>query len=189
MDTAQQVIFVPGRDDQENLDRLLKGEVDYMLVDDLLSQYFLKYNEDETAKFLEIGSTALLKRPLHFAVRKDLENAEFILERFNRQIRDMIADGTYNRILQLNWIRTDVDGDGQVEMVLGGSQAGKLAPTNTYGVPLTDADRTLEGPVNRYYIDGKVYPDWDSVPDKYKVDIPKEEFRYKDMAPVRGFRF
>lgn len=187
VDKARQVEFVPGKNGQENLDRLLRKEVDYMLVDHLLTQYFLKYNQDETAEFLEIGSTPLLKRTLHFAVRKDLPKAEFIIERFNRHIKDMIADGTYNNILQLNWIRTDVDGDGQVELVLGGARAGKQAPMASYDLPQPGSGTQSSGPTNRYYIEGKVYPDWESVPDKYKIDVPKSE--YKDIGPVQGFRF
>lgn len=187
LENAEDVQFIPGRNAQENLDRLLRGEVDYMLVDDLLVQYFRKYNEEEVAKFLEIGANALLKRPLHFAVRKNLPKAEFIVDRFNQQIRAMVADGTYHRILEINWIRSDVDGDGQMELVLAGNQAGKVAPTTPYGLPSSSAPQQPEGPVNRYWIDGNLYQGWDNVPENYKVDIPKIEGQ--QMKNVRGFRF
>ena len=35
-----------------------------------------------------------------------------IISDFNRNIQSMMADGSYNEILELNWIKTDVDGDG-----------------------------------------------------------------------------
>lgn len=189
VDQAEEVEFIPGYDEQENLDRLLKEEVDYMLVDDLLAQYFLRYNAEEAAQYLEIGTTPLIKRSLHFAVRKDHPRAEFIIERFNRQIRKMVADGAYNQILQLNWIRSDADGDGRLELVLGGARAGIQAPGSSYDVPMPDADAPPIGPVNRYWIDGQLYQSWEEVPEKYKVteNLPGEP--YKEGAPVQGFRF
>lgn len=189
VDRAKQVEFVPGYDEQENLDRLLKEEVDYMLVDDLLAQYFLRYNAEEAAQYLEIGSTPLIKRSLHFALRKDHPRATFIIERFNRQIRKMLADGTYNQILQLNWIRSDADGDGRLELVLGGARAGKMAPSSSYHVPMPDADAPPVGPVNRYWIDGQLYQSWDEVSEKYKVSENLPGMPYKEGAPVQGFRF
>ncbi len=187
LDNAEGVEFRPGRNHQENLDRLLKGEVDYMLVDHLVVQYFLKYNEKEAKKYLAIGRKPLLRRSLHFAVRKDLPKGEFIIERFNQQIDAMLADGTYNRILQLNWIRADVDGDGRTELVLAGTKAGKSAPKTSYDVPSGSIAQQSEGPVNRYWINGKLYNSWGSVPKDYKVDIPPIEGQ--PMLPVQGFRF
>ncbi len=79
----------------------------------------------------------------------------------------MVADGTYNRILQLNWIRADVDGDGTMEMVASSAQAGKMPPTSSYDVWFQN---TSSPPLNnRYYIDGKIYQGWDNVPAEYKV--------------------
>ena len=44
------------------------------------------------------------------------------IEKFNAEIKKMQADGTYNIILRLDWIRADVDGDGRTELVAGNTR-------------------------------------------------------------------
>ena len=63
-----------------------------------------------------------------------MENAEEILKQFDEQIEQMISDGSFNDILELNWVRADIDGDGQMELVLGSNMAGTSAPQNIYGL-------------------------------------------------------
>jgi ABC-type amino acid transport substrate-binding protein len=165
--------WINGKSDQENLDRLLAGEADYILVDDLLLLYFVRTEPEKTAQQLEIGYHPLIVRDLHFAIRKDLPGAAEIMAAFNDAIADMMEDGTYNRILQLNWIRTDVDGDGKTELVLEGKQAGTQAPGRSYAVPSgqTPAGTNNE---NRFYIDGRFYEGWDKVPQSYKVSVKSD---------------
>lgn len=165
------VEIVTGESDQLNLERLLTGQIDYMLVDALLIQYMLKFQVNDVSEYLEIGAEPLLVKSLHFALRKDISSGEEIITQFNEAIQTMMADGTYNRILELNWITTDVDGDGQLEMVLDGDKAGVNAPVNAYGVyPGESLAKQSKSP-ERYYIGGKVYNGWDSVPDEFKQEI------------------
>ena len=172
VDDARDVDLVPGHNDQKNLERLIQEEVDYMLVDALLMQYLVTHQKDEVAKYLAIGSKHLFKRSLHFAIRKDLPGAQSIIERFNQGIIKMVMDGSYNRILQLNWIRADVAGDGKMEMVASGARAGKSAPTSSYDVWFQN---TASPPSNnRYYIEGQIYQGWDNVPQEYKVQPVSE---------------
>ncbi|HSC54070.1 MAG TPA: transporter substrate-binding domain-containing protein [Phnomibacter sp.] len=167
LNQANGVQIVKGKNSQQNLDRLLKGEVDYILADALLVEYLLKFQSEEVAKFLEIGSNAFVRLPLHFAIRKDYPGAQKIIDSFNVTIKKMIVDGTYNRILKLNWVSTDVDGDGLPELVLSGNKAGTEAPANSYnimGQPGAASNKNAH-----YVIEGKLYPDWNSVPGKYKI--------------------
>ena len=166
LDQAVGVELVKGSSDQQNLERLLKGEVDYMLADALLIEYVLKNQSKEAAQYLEIGTNTLLRLPLHFAIRRDIPGADKIIENFNKEIKKMIVDGVYNQILQLNWVSSDVDGDGLTELVLIGDKAGTKAPMNIYSV-LSPGGGTSKG--SQYLIEGKVYSNWDVVPDKYKV--------------------
>lgn len=166
VDTARGITWLRGRDNQESLERLLREEADYMLVDELLMQYVLQHQPRQAEQYLEIGDTPLLRRSLHFALRKDRPEAGYILERFNRAIRAMIQDGTYHQILAFNWIRTDVDGDGRVELVLDGKRAGTEAPSGSY--TLLASAPAAQGP-ERYLIEGKTYTGWDQVPEEYKV--------------------
>jgi len=172
VDDASNVILVPGDNDQQNLERLLTNVIDYMLVDALLMQYLMTHQKDEVIKYLQVGTKQLFKRSLHFAIRKDLPGAESIIERFNQGVIKMVTDGSYNRILQLNWIRADVDGDGKLEMVPSGARAGKAAPTSSYDVWFQDASPPPTN--NRYYIEGQIYQGWDNVPPEYKVQPVSE---------------
>jgi polar amino acid transport system substrate-binding protein len=167
LDDARKVRFVNGINEQQNLELLLKGEVDYMLTDALLIEYLLTFQGEEAAQYLEIGTNTLIRLPLHFAIRRDFPNAEKIIHDFNEEIKIMIAEGVYNRILQLNWLASDVDGDGFPELVLSGDKAGTSAPQHSYGI--TSQPGTSSDQVSRFVIDGRLYPTWESVPDIYKV--------------------
>jgi len=142
-----------------------------MLVDDLLIQYLLKYQVNDVHEFLEIADYPILVKPLHFALRKDLENASAIISAFNTEIGEMIAEGTYNRILELNWITADVDGDGTMEFILDGNAAGTAPPERSYGVSKGSAMSGKPGINNGYFIEGKKYSSWDDVPQSYKTEI------------------
>lgn len=163
-----QVVF--GMDDQENLVNLLSNKIDLMLVDALLIQYLLKYELNDVSELLEFAKQPLIIKPLHFTLRKEYPRAQAIMSLFNEEIKKMLSDGTYNQLLGLDWIRVDVDGDGMLEVVLNGEAAGTEAPDNAYGVYYSDAGNT-----DQFYIGGKYYNSWEEVPDKYKVNIPKEQ--------------
>ncbi len=189
LQVAVDVEFVPGPSNQDNLDRLLAGEVDYMLVEDLLIHYLLSYQPEDAENYLEVGRKPLITRSLHFALRKDLPRAEYYIQQFNRHIKDMVADGTYHRILQLNWISMDVDGDGQVELVLGGKNAGVLPPTSSYAFGLYGNPDTLNPNNDRFFVDGRVYQGWENVPDEYKrEDVTEEDLNRPGLSLLR-FRF
>jgi len=178
--------LIEGRSDQENLEKLLRGDVDYMLVDALLIQYLMTYQREELSQYLEVGSQPLFQRSLHFALRKDYPNALEIMAKFNKEVIKMMADGTYNRILELNWIRTDIDGDGKVELVLYGNQAGTSAPKSSYDIYFQDSGTTASTEGQRYYVDGNIYRDWNSVPTSYKVSPRQDEVQ--DVTILK-FRF
>ena len=157
--------FIAGSSDQENLNKLLAGDLDYILVDALLVEYAKKHQPKEVNALLDFGHHILFKRSLHFAVRKDVPKAQEIIDGFNREIKAMASDGSYSRILELTWVRADMDGDGVEEYVLNGDRAGQLAPSRAYSIISTTQP---EMTADNYYIDGKVYKGWDSVPDRYK---------------------
>lgn len=152
-----------GQNDIENIQMVLRGEIDYALVDSLLVQHLAKEHQTKTEEHLSIGSEPLLIQPLHFALRKDLKNAQSIIRRFNSQIRIMQADGTYNRILRLSWIRVDVDQDGRSELIQGGEAIGPDAPISAYDIAYTQGRLKSVEKRERYWINGKFYDDWNQV--------------------------
>jgi hypothetical protein len=162
--------FVRSNDEQDSLARLLKGDVDYVLMDELVVQYIVSNYPTEAATRLQIGSSPLLMRELHLSVRRSRPDAESIISRFNAQLRGMIADGTYHRLLHLDWIRADVDGDGVPEFVAASDRTGPAEPLRIYSLfsPPPTAPKTLEVQPG-FYIGGTIYSDWASVPENYKV--------------------
>lgn len=166
--SSRYIVLVKGNSDQQNLERLLSEDIDYMLVDALLIQYLLKFQLNDVTEFLEIAEEPLIVKSLHFALRKDVPDGGKIVSAFNDAIKAMVADGSYNRILELNWIQADVDGDGKLELILDGNQAGVNAPQNSYEVFL-DQPADKQASTDRYYIDGQVYESWEDVPEHYKV--------------------
>lgn len=180
----KEITIVSDVNNQKNLENLLSDKIDYMLVDALLIQYMLKYQLNDVTKHLAIGQKPLLVKPLHFALGKNVENAEEIISQFNEQIEEMIADESFNRILELNWIQADVDGDGVTELVLGSNMAGTAAPQNIYGLMMDNSYKEKNGP-NRYYIDGKLYEDWDNIPKSYKLDLVEDKTPSEDDTYIR----
>jgi len=189
VDSAKETRFVRGASARENLQALLTGKVDYVLLDELVVSYLFEHQKEATAR-LEVGKAPLVKRTLHFAVRKGLPDAQRVIDRFNDAIAGMVGDGTYNKALQLTWIRADVDGDGQEELIPQGNQLGAAPPEHSYALfsPATVAAATatvspapaaaaptaggsrIESNPNRvrFFIDGRFYDTWQEVPEKLR---------------------
>ena len=151
--------------DQNNLEKLFDKKIDYMLVDNLLIQYLLKYQLNDVNELLSISVVPFKTKTLHFALNKNVDNAQEIIDKFNEKIKIMIKDGTYNKVLEINWIEADVNNDGITEFVLIGEDAGEDAPKQSYPI----FHQPEVGDLNKgYYINETYYQNWDLVPDKYK---------------------
>lgn len=161
--------YVPSRTVEESLQKVLTGDADYVLIDELAVQYLLRNHPEEVKTRLALGSVPMLVRPLHFAVRRDLPDAQSIVDRFDAELRQMIADRSYHRLLQLEWIDADVDGDGRLESVPASDRVGRNPPDRRYELvtPATPASKPASS--QRFYFGGQVYDGWTSVPDRYKV--------------------
>jgi polar amino acid transport system substrate-binding protein len=181
--------FVRARAEEESLKMLLDNGVDYTLMDDLVVQYIISNYPEQARTRLQVGSKPLLTRQLYLAIRRALPDAESIVNRFNAQLRGMIADGTYHRLLHVGWIRADVDGDGLMEYVPQSDRAGQSAPSSAYNLFLSDQQKTRQ-PRNsqqRFMIGGSIYDGWTQVPDRFKVEDPKRPDPNK--ATLGIFRF
>ena len=163
---SEDVEIIFNNNDQENLEALLSNKIDYMLVDKILIQYLFQYQMNDVSEFLSIAKNPFIIKSLYLAIRKDYPNAESIVKQFDKQIDTMIADGSYNRILNMNWIHADMDGDGEKEYILNGKFAGNKKPDDyAYEVFL---EKKKKSESNRYFINGTYYEGWDKVPSKYK---------------------
>ena len=178
VEAADGPIFVGSDSKEESVARLLAGEVDYTLMDDVVVQYLVTHHGDEARTRLAFGSTPLLTRSLHFAVRRSLPDAESIVARFNAELRGMIVDGSYHRLLHLDWIRADVDGDGHREYVARDDRVGPHPPEHSYTLFAAGSPAAEPGAPRRFYFGGDVYEGWSAVPERYKApDFSRPEPR------------
>jgi polar amino acid transport system substrate-binding protein len=158
--------FIKSESDQRNLEKLISKEIDYMLVDNILIYYLIKNQVNNIEEFLAIASEPLDTKNLYFGLSKQIENSEEIIKLFNEEIQKMILDGTYHEILGVNWVETDINGDGIKELVSSGKTAGENKPseTNIYEI-FEDGKEENE---QRYFVNGVYYNDWGSIPDSLK---------------------
>jgi ABC-type amino acid transport substrate-binding protein len=187
VENAIGVHYINSRNDQDSLDKLLAGEVEYMLVDELVVRYLLTHQREEAIAKLEIGTTPLSRRKLHFAIRRDLPGAREIIKAFDTEIRNMLADGTYASILQVDWIRADVDGDGLDELVTLGDSLGQTPPGSVYDVFGDAID--IEPEKERVFVAGSIYEGWDAVPEEYKKQTVPDEQKMKLGTTIFTLKF
>jgi ABC-type amino acid transport substrate-binding protein len=162
-------IFVEGDSDGDNLRRLLRGELDYVLADELVVFHLFRRAPEKATRLLAVGTHPLVTRSLHFALRRDLPQAVEIMKEFDAQIGKMLIDGSYNEVLQLEWIRADIDGES--ELVLRGTAAGIEAPQSSYEVFTLGEEKPKAGLKLHYVINGTPYDNWEDVPAEYKIPL------------------
>jgi ABC-type amino acid transport substrate-binding protein len=164
-------VFVRSTSEENSISLLLKQSVEYVLMDQLVVQYIIDNYPEEARTRLQIGTTPLLTRPLYLAIRRSVPDAQALIDRFNAQITSMITDRTYHRLLRLDWIRADVDGDGLPENVPASDRTSRTAPQQSYDLfSATVLDAQVKKDQERYFFGGSVYNGWSSVPDSFKVD-------------------
>jgi len=163
--------FVSVRTVEDSIERVLSGSADYTLADELVVQSLIQNYPQEVSTRLSVGTTALVVRKLHFALRRNVPGAQAIIDQFNGTLGRMVADRSYHRLLHIPWIEADVDGDGRTEFVPASDQVAKNAPTGGYRLFSTSepAPETPTQPPHRFYVGGSIYEDWVNVPEAYKV--------------------
>ena len=181
--------FVLSRSEEDSLARLLSGEADYTLMDELVVQYIVRNYPQQSRDRLQVGTTPLIRRSLHLAIRRERPDAVSVINRFNAELRRMIADRTYHRLLHVDWLRADIDGDGRPELISRTDQAGLVPPAATYDLFLsTPSKPTTPAPSGpRFYLGGNIYEDWASIPKNYKV--PESNWNEPDRSTASIFRF
>jgi polar amino acid transport system substrate-binding protein len=178
--------FVKSKGEEDSLTQLLRGQTDYALMDEVVVEYLVENYAKEAQARLQIGGTALVKRSLYFAIRRSRPDAESIVSRFNAQLRNMIVDRTYHKLLHVDWIRADIDGDGVPEYIPATDQAGKTAPDHAY--ELTSTTPQPKDTANaHFYLGGTIYSDWAMVPDKYKITGSQHPDASRSTASVFKF--
>jgi polar amino acid transport system substrate-binding protein len=184
-------IFVRARSEEDSLTFVLQNKADYVLMDDLVVQYIVNNYADDAKATLNIGNTPLVKRPLYFAVRRARPDAASIISQFNAQLRGMIADRTYHRLLHVPWISADIDGDGRPEFIPESDRVGVTPPKQAYTLFLEDQAPSTPRPTesnSRFFFGGNIYTDWATVPNQFKEDPRNPDFR-RSTASIFTFKW
>lgn len=148
------------RDDRSAMAQLLNGAVDVVLVDDLSLRYLLReMPPEQQQRFRPHKTLAVLN--LHFVVSRQRADAEAIVSSFNRAIDDMVADGSYNEVLDLPWLVVDTDQDGVHEYIPGSQGLDLSAPPgdNHYQVFQSESQLDLS-PRRVYRVGDQQYDNW-----------------------------
>jgi len=174
---------------EESLGKVLHGEADYALMDELVVQYLIENYPEEVKTRLAIGTEPLVVRTLHFALRRNVPGAESIIANFDAELTKMIADHSYHQLLRIGWMEADVDGDGRTELVPASDRAGTGPPVRRYELVTVAGSTPKPEGLRRYYFGGQVYEGWTSVPDKYKVMDANRTKYGSQIVPVFSFKW
>jgi len=131
-DFKGEIEFLRTKNFENALERLLSGELDYVLVDEMMFHYAKDELDEAIRAQLHASDDPILRRTLHFVLRKDFPDAQRIMARFNYQIKQMKMNGSYNQILDLDWIEVDINDDGVFELLYGGDSLEDLTPKNSF---------------------------------------------------------
>jgi polar amino acid transport system substrate-binding protein len=180
-------VFVRSPSEADSLTRLLSGDVDHTLIDDLVVQSLVSQYPKESGTRLQIASAPLITRPLYFAIRRTRPDAESLVARFNAQLRSMIVDRTYHRLLHVDWIRADVNGDGVPEFIPSDDTPGPSVPLSAYALPAAPGALAKDTRAPGFYLGGTIYRDWASVPESYKEVNPRYPDPRRSTASIFKF--
>jgi len=185
--------FVPTAGSEASLTALLDGKADYTLMDELVVEYLVSAYPKESQDRLAIGKNAVLRRPLFFALRRSYPNAASIISRFNAQLRNMVTDRTYHRLLHVDWIRADINGDGVAEYIPASDKVGPTPPTHAYSLFTPESAPTSPLKIvevnPHFYLGGTVYNDWATVPDPFKTVDTNRPDPSRSTASIFKFKW
>jgi len=174
---------------EQSLEKVLAGDADYVLMDELVIQYLLTNYPNEVKTRLAIGTQPLLVRTLHFALRRNVIGAESIVARFDAEIPKMIADHSYQLLLKLGWMEADVDGDGKTELVPASDQAGNAPPVRRYELVTVTASPPKPDAPKRFFLGGHFYVNYTETTEKYKVMDSLKTPQGSQIVPVFSFKW
>ena len=181
--------YVRSRGEEDSVATVLKEQADYALMDALVVEYLVNAHPVEAKLRLNIGTAPLVIRPLHFVLSKTRPDSVTIIARFNGQLRNMISDRTYHKLLRVPWIRADVDGDGIAELVPYSYLTCATPPPHAYTLVRGDAQKATGANDSKIYVGGNIYSDWASVPSRYKVPDSQWPDPSRSTASIFSFKF
>ncbi|MEM2131456.1 MAG: transporter substrate-binding domain-containing protein, partial [Candidatus Woesearchaeota archaeon] len=161
--------------DFENIDKLLKGEVDLIIIDKAQFQYY-KNNFYSNSKIYCL-SPSLKSIPAHVIITKKLPNYLKIIYDFNEGLKKIKYDGTYDKILKKNNMNFYIKSEKKlksasekdyVPLAIVLNESGNLTPSG-FSVELLKEVLNSQGYEASFYID-----DWNNIKNDLinkKIDV------------------
>jgi polar amino acid transport system substrate-binding protein len=87
-------------DDTLNLNKLLRGRIDLVLIDKIVGQHILNINHAQHKHEVEWMKSPVGVETQHLVVSKRAPDSRAILDNFNRGLAAIIADGTVSQIMR-----------------------------------------------------------------------------------------
>ncbi len=176
---------VKARNSLDALKAVSSGKADTALVDELVARDKL---DTPVMENLTMINMVLAFRDLHFAVSRQNPQAEEIIGDFQRGYKQMLADGTVNEILNVDWLATDFGQSGKLNVVMrsGVSLDELAAPSNdgeVFALEASEYDllqqRDMDPNRVNYQVDGKSYSNLQSaLDDVFGKDTPCKHKNY-----------
>jgi len=115
MEMISSVDVIDAKNPIDALRHLSNGDADTALLNELVAREEFKARGIED---LTITDSVLAFRDLHFAVSRQHPMAQEIIDDFHRSYELMLADGTVNEILNVDWLATDFGQPGNLNVVM-----------------------------------------------------------------------
>ena len=156
--------LVLGGSEEENIKKMLMGEIDFVLTSELLLTYASRRHVEAFKNRVEIGVQPQITKQIYFAVKKTVPGAKDLVKDLNKEIQAMIQDGSYYEILGINRIVKDINGDGIPEILLMGDPASTLNPEEIYR-GFGEGDVVDTDMQQWFMVDGKFYKTLEEIPE------------------------
>jgi len=115
MEMVSSVDVIDAKNPIDALRLLSNGDADTALLNELVAR---EEFEARGIEDLSITDSVLAFRDLHFAVSRQHPMAQEIIDDFHRSYELMLADGTVNEILNVDWLATDFGQPGNLNVVM-----------------------------------------------------------------------
>ncbi len=86
--------------DEILITKLVQGKIDLALIDKIQAEYLLKTKFPRQSDKFEFMEPPIAIKQQHLVISKKLKNAKMIISDFNRGLKTVIVDGTFNDILK-----------------------------------------------------------------------------------------
>jgi polar amino acid transport system substrate-binding protein len=97
--------------------QLADDRAPYLITSELLIREFNTLLANDREETLHYSAKPLMKSGFQLAIRDDVPNAQNIIDNFNTAVSAMQKNGQYNKLLQISWLRKDINQDGIADYI------------------------------------------------------------------------